>query len=130
MIDIEQGAQKQPVSAYATLPILTTKDRCVALALATTSLTTSALLLGTWMCSRTIPYSNGFSFSRIYEDLAASLRLFNFVMTVLCILAMLSLSGPALARVVCLLCSARHRVFLHDGLPSTARTRVGRRLHE
>jgi|HubBroStandDraft_5_1064220.scaffolds.fasta_scaffold169700_2 hypothetical protein len=87
MIDIEQGAQKQPVSAYATLPILTTKDRCVALALATTSLTTSALLLGTWMCSRTIPYSNGFSFSRIYEDLAASLRLFNFVMTVLCILA-------------------------------------------
>ena len=65
MIDVQQTARKQPVSAYATLPILTTKDRCVALALATTSLTTSALLLGTWMCSRTIPYSNGFSFSRI-----------------------------------------------------------------
>ena len=87
MIDIEQGAQKQPVSAYATLPIRTAKDRCVALALATTNLTTSALLLGTWMCSRTIPYSNGFSYSRIYGDFAGTLGAFNSLTTVLCILA-------------------------------------------
>ncbi len=87
MIDVKHDARIQPGSAFATLPIRTLKDRCVALALATTTLATSALLLGTWMCSRTIPYSNGFSYSRIYENLAESLRLFNFVTTVLCILA-------------------------------------------
>jgi hypothetical protein len=87
MIDVEQSARKPPASAYATLPIRTAKDRCVALALATSSLTTSALLLGTWMCARTIPYSNGFSFSRIYGDVEGTLGRFNFITTVLCILA-------------------------------------------
>ncbi len=87
MIDVEQSARKPAASAYATLPIRTAKDRCVALALATTNLTTSALLLGTWMCSRTILYSNGFSYSRIYGDFAGTLGAFNFLTTVLCILA-------------------------------------------
>ena len=87
MINATQGVRNPPTSAYASLPIRTTKDRCVALALATVNLTASALLLGAWIFSRIVPYSNGFSYSRIYGDIASTLGPFNSLTTVLCILA-------------------------------------------
>ncbi len=86
MINLERRLDKP--AAYATLPIRTTKDRCVALALATTNLTTFALLLAAWICADTIPYRRGsLPYSQIYADFSGTLGPFNFLTTILCILA-------------------------------------------
>jgi hypothetical protein len=87
MIDVQQTARKPPVSPYATLPIRTTKDRCLALALATTNLTSAAFVLPAWMWAHIIRSPHGSPMDWIYADIEGKLGPVNFLATILCILA-------------------------------------------
>jgi hypothetical protein len=105
MIDVQQSARKPAASAYATLPIRTTKDRCVALALATTNLTSGALVLAAWIWANTIYSPHGFSsLVWVYTDIQGTLGPFNSLTTVLCILASYLCQGRRW-RVLFALCS-------------------------
>jgi hypothetical protein len=88
MIGVEQRERERPDSAYATLPILTAKDRCVALALATTNLTSSALIVAASIWANFIWSPHGSSsMAWLYVDIQGKLSPINFLTTVLCILA-------------------------------------------
>jgi len=87
MIILEREEPAQRGSAYASLRLRTIRDRCLATALATVSLTSSLILLGAWIGTHTLSYSREVLFyRRICSDIEQTLGPFNFPTTVLCIL--------------------------------------------
>jgi hypothetical protein len=94
MIVFEREQPKLRSSAYASLSIRTAKDRCVAIALATVSLTSSLILLAGWIGTHTLSYSRElFFYMWICSDIEPELGAFNFPTTVLCILGICMIAG-------------------------------------
>jgi hypothetical protein len=91
MIVFEREQPKLRSSAYASLRSRTA--RCVAIALATVSLTSSLMLLAGWIGTHTLYSRENLFYWRICSEIDPTIGALNFPTTILCILGICMIAG-------------------------------------